>query len=295
VSGVAAARADWPRADARALIRRALGEDLGAGDRTSEITIPFDLEGVGAIRAKAVGVLAGLEAVAETFAQLDTGVRVELPLRDGESVAPGTVVARAAGRVRDLLAGERVALNLLAHLSGIATLTSKFVREVEGTRAKIHDTRKTTPGLRSLEKYAVRCGGGENHRFGLHDMILVKENHIAAAGGITAAVRAVTAAALPLRFEIEVRTRAEALEAVQAGARLLLLDNMSPEEVRESVDAVRAIAPDVVLEVSGGLSLGTVRAYALAGVDRLSVGALTHSAPALDLSMLLEVSPGDRA
>jgi nicotinate-nucleotide pyrophosphorylase (carboxylating) len=277
----------WPTNEARALIDLALAEDIGAGDRTSEATIPASLAGVGFVKAKAAGVLAGLPGVAQTYSRLDPDVHVELVAADGEPVRAGDLVLRIAGPYRSLLAGERVSLNLLAHLSGIATLTSRFVDEVRGTAARILDTRKTTPGFRALEKYAVRCGGGGNHRAGLDDMILVKENHIAAAGGVREALLAVARAGFGLPVEIEVRTLAEAIEAIDNGARLLLLDNMSVETVRSVVSVVRSRAPDACCEVSGGLSLSTVRAYAEAGADRLSVGALTHSATALDLSMIV--------
>jgi nicotinate-nucleotide pyrophosphorylase (carboxylating) len=281
----------WPREEAEALLERALAEDIGEGDRTTEATVPASLIGRGFVKAKAAGVISGLPGVVQAYAELDGRVEIEPLASDGTEVAPGDVVLRLAGPYRSLLTGERVSLNLLAHLSGIATLTARFVAAVRGTRARILDTRKTTPGMRALEKYAVRCGGGSNHRRGLDDMILVKENHIAGAGGVREALEAIAGSGFALPVEVEVRSMDEALEALDAGARLLLLDNFAVDDVRAVVAAIRARAADVQCEVSGGLSLQTVRAYAEAGADRLSIGALTHSAQALDLSMMLERAP----
>lgn len=272
----------------RALVRAALEEDLGRGDVTSELLVPPEAAIEGRIVAKAEGVLAGSFLLPLVFEEAGGGVRVVSVLGDGVRLRPGSVVARVEGRARTLLAGERVALNLLGHLSGIATLTSKFAERVAGTKAVVVDTRKTLPGLRALEKYAVRVGGGKNHRFGLDDGILVKENHVAVVGGVRRAVE-MARARRPhlLRVEVECRTLAEVEEALGAGADAILLDNMGVADVRRAVELV---AGRVLVEASGGISLENVREVAAAGVDFVSVGALTHSAPALDFSMLLGVA-----
>lgn len=270
---------------AKQLIKMALAEDLGErGDITSLATIPADVRLCGHLRAKADGVLAGLPLVEMVYRQVDPNVTVSFYAQDGERVAAGTVAAEVTGPGRSVLTGERVALNFVQRLSGIATLTAGFVAAVQGTRAVILDTRKTTPGWRSLEKYAVRMGGGQNHRIGLYDMVLVKDNHIDGAGGITPAVNAVRAYS-PARdalIEVEVRTLDELREALSLGVDRILLDNMDEEQMRA---AVRLAAGRVPLEASGNMSLERVRAAAETGVDFISVGALTHSAPALDLSM----------
>ncbi len=266
------------------LLQRALAEDLGWGDWTSTVTVGAEVQGKGVIRAKGHGVLAGSELV-EGLAELQPGVVVVSRLADGAELARGTEVAVLRGPARSLLALERVTLNFLMHLSGVATLTRQFVRAVQGTRARIVDTRKTLPGLRLLQKYAVRVGGGSNHRFGLSDGILIKNNHITAAGGVATAVRlALAAAPHTMRVEVECRTLAEVEEALAAGASAILLDNMSLEQMRE---AVRRIAGRALTEASGGVRLDNVRALAECGVDLISVGALTHSAPAVDLHMEL--------
>ncbi|GIW39919.1 MAG: nicotinate-nucleotide diphosphorylase (carboxylating) [Candidatus Binatia bacterium] len=272
----------------RALVRAALEEDLGRGDVTSELLVPPEAAIEGRIVAKAEGVLAGSFLLPLVFEEAGGGVRVVSVLGDGVRLRPGSVVARVEGRARTLLAGERVALNLLGHLSGIATLTSKFAERVAGTKAVVVDTRKTLPGLRALEKYAVRVGGGKNHRFGLDDGILVKENHVAVVGGVRRAVE-MARARRPhlLRVEVECRTLAEVEEALGAGADAILLDNMGVADVRRAVELVAGRA---LVEASGGISLENVREVAAAGVDFVSVGALTHSAPALDFSMLLGVA-----
>lgn len=280
----------WPEdIDLSDHIERALEEDIGDGDRTAEAVVPASLWGAGRIVAKAEGVIAGLPVVEAVFRAVDPAVRVDVAVADATAVVPGTVVARLVGPYRALLTGERVALNYLMHLSGIATLTARYVALVAGTRAEILDTRKTLPGYRRLEKYAVACGGGTNHRMGLYDAILIKENHIAAVDGVIAAVDAARRGAPGLPVQVEVRTGEELDAAIAAGADSVLLDNMEPDEVKRHHDRVRAAGHAIPLEVSGGLNLDTVRAYATAGADRLSIGRLTHSAPALDLSMLVEI------
>ncbi|NWG15198.1 MAG: carboxylating nicotinate-nucleotide diphosphorylase [Chloroflexi bacterium] len=274
---------DHPAAEQ--LIKLALAEDLGErGDITSQATIPAHVRLCGRLRAKAGGVLAGLPLVEMVFRQVDPNVTVSFYAHDGEHVSDGTVAAEVIGPGRSVLTGERVALNFVQRLSGIATLTAQFVAAVEGTQAIILDTRKTTPGWRSLEKYAVRMGGGQNHRTGLYDMVLVKDNHIDGAGGIAAAVNAARAYP-PVRdvlIEVEVRTLDELREALSLGVDRILLDNMDEEQMRA---AVQLAAGRVPLEASGNMSLERARAVAETGVDFISVGALTHSAPALDLSM----------
>lgn len=271
------------------LVARALAEDLGSGDVTSEATVPAGARAVGVVTQKQAGVIYGLEAAALSFTQLDSAAVVEPVAVEGPWRDAGAVVLRVSGSARALLAGERTALNFLAHLSGIATLTARCVREVAGTRARLLDTRKTTPGLRMLEKAAVHAGGGVNHRIGLYDAILIKENHIAVARGIGPAVAAARDYAPNLQLEVEVRDRAEIEAALTAGAARLLLDNMSPAQLRAAVEQVAGRAE---LEASGGVSFENLREVAESGVDFISMGALTHSAPALDLSMILEPPGG---
>lgn len=272
----------WQTA-AQHLVELALAEDLSdRGDVTSALSIPADATITGRIRAKEAGVIAGLEIVRMVYAQIDPAVTVDLLLTDSTSVEVGTVICEVRGAGRSVLSGERVALNFLQHLSGVASLTAKFVAAVKGTKAVILDTRKTTPGWRLLEKYAVRMGGGQNHRIGLYDMVLIKDNHIDAAGGITAAVTAVQAAALPI--EVEVKNLDELCEALTLKVDRILLDNMNLQQMRQ---AVTVTAGHVPLEASGNMALDRVAAVAATGVDYISVGALTHSAPALDLSMRL--------
>ncbi len=272
------------------LVRLALEEDVGEGDWTTRWTVPQARRARAVVVAKAPLVVAGTGAALAVFRAVDPELAVEVVAHDGERVAPGDVVLRLAGAARSILTGERTALNFLGRLSGVATLTRRFVDAVAGTGARIVDTRKTTPGWRALEKAAVRAGGGENHRVGLHDMVLVKENHIAAAGGLEAAVARVEEAnerGLPV--EVEVRTLDELDRALALGVGRILLDNMPPPTLAEAVARVRERdAGRPLLEASGNVTLDTVRSVAETGVDIISVGALTHSAPAADLSLRVE-------
>jgi nicotinate-nucleotide pyrophosphorylase (carboxylating) len=277
-----------------ALVARALAEDVGAGDITSEAVVPADSRANARLIQKQPGVVFGLDAAAEAFRQAGAGSFERLaPEGEWRDEVPADV-ALVAGPARALLAAERTALNLLGHLSGIATLTARHARELERAETELLDTRKTTPGLRALEKAAVAAGGGRNHRMGLHDAILIKENHVALAGGLAAAVRRAREADPEREVEVECRDTAEIAEALDAGGDRLLLDNMSVEELRAAVAArdaaARAHGPVATLEASGGITLDNVRGVAGTGVDFVSVGALTHSAPALDVSMLLEAA-----
>lgn len=273
-------------------VRRALAEDLGeAGDVTSQLSVAADAKAHARLLTKESGVLAGLPVAIACLQAIDVATEIDPRCEDGQAVEPGQVVLEARGTARALLAAERTALNFLQRLSGIATGTRKLVEAVAGTGARILDTRKTTPGLRLLEKYAVACGGGENHRFGLYDQVLLKENHFALAAPTPyedVVRHAVASSSAPV--VAEARTLDEALAAVRGGAAVILLDNFAAgEELQAAVRHVRAVAgSDVELEASGGITLGNARAFAECGVDRLSVGALTHSVRALDLSMLLE-------
>ena len=267
----------------------ALAEDLGrAGDLTSQAVIPPEATARGTIVARQAGVIAGLELVAPVFARLDPAVAVAFGAADGERVGSNTILARVSGNARALLAGERTALNLLGRLSGIATATRELVELVAGTKAAVVDTRKTTPGLRALEKYAVRCGGGRNHRFGLDDAILIKDNHVAVAGSVAEAIRrAREQAGHMVTIEAEIRALDELEPAIEAGADVILLDNFELEGFRQ---AVRRSEGRVLLEASGGVTTKTIAAIAQAGVDLISVGAITHSAPALDVAFDFETS-----
>lgn len=270
-----------------ALVTAALAEDLAGGvDVTSVAVIPADDEAVADFVSRAHGVVAGVP-IASAVLWIATGGIVEIDERviDGMRVEPGTVVLSASGATRSLLTAERTALNLLGHLSGIATLTRTWVDAVAGSGAAIRDTRKTTPGLRALEKYAVRCGGGVNHRMSLSDAALIKDNHVVAAGGVAAAFRAVRAAFPQLPVEVECDTVEQVGEALEAGADLILLDNMSLDSMRASVALVRERGSSCRLEASGGLTLASAAAVAATGVDYLAVGALTHSAPVLDIGV----------
>lgn len=264
------------------IIGRALQEDIGDGDITSGATIPADLRYAGVFLVKATGVIAGLEAVRQTFAQVDERIRFTVHVADGSAVQPGDIVAEAEGPGRSLLTAERVALNFLQRMSGIASLTRRYVDAVAGTRARILDTRKTVPGLRLLDKWAVTLGGGVNHRIGLYDMALIKDNHIVAAGGIGAAVARVRAADHRGRpIEVEVTSLEQLREALALDVDQIMLDNMSLDEMAAAVALVDGAVP---LEASGNVSLETVRAIAETGVDYISVGKLTHSVAALDVS-----------
>lgn len=265
------------------VVRTALDEDLAFGpDVTTESTVPADAVATGDVTPRSVGVLAGVHVAAAVF-ELVGGAAVEVLVHeaDGATTEPGLPVLTVTGPTRSLLTAERTALNLVCHLSGIASLTRRWADAIEGTGAAVRDTRKTTPGLRSLEKYAVRCGGGVNHRMALGDAALVKDNHVTAAGGIAAAVAAVRAAAPRIPLEVECDTLEQVREAVAAGVQLVLLDNFSTADTRTAVDLVRGTG--VRLEASGGLSLDLAEEVAATGVDYLAVGALTHSAPVLDL------------
>jgi nicotinate-nucleotide pyrophosphorylase (carboxylating) len=267
----------------RPIVIRALEEDIGLGDVTTAATVAAAARCRAEVVAKAEGVICGLEVMAAVFAALDARVAFTAERDDGDRVSPGDVVARLKGPTRAVLTGERTALNFLQRLSGIATLTAQYAAAVAGTRAQILDTRKTAPGLRALDKYAVQVGGGRNHRFGLFDGVLIKDNHIRAAGGVGEAVaRARRAAHHLLKVEVEAQSMGQVTEALQAGADVVMLDNMSPGEVRA---AVALIGGRARTEVSGGVTLETVRAYAETGADFISVGALTHSPAALDFSL----------
>jgi nicotinate-nucleotide pyrophosphorylase (carboxylating) len=267
------------------LIEKALAEDLGPGDVTSEATIPADSTSEAVILAKQHLVLAGIEVSREVFRSLDPAIQFTPFAKDGDIIHAGTELARLSGNTKALLAGERVALNLLQHMSGIATLTAKYVEKLKGLKAEVLDTRKTLPGLRQLEKNAVRIGGGKNHRMGLYDMILIKDNHIKAAGSITKAVASARTKSGSLRIEVETCSLDEVREALAAKADIIMLDNMPIDVVRE---AVKLIAGRALVEASGNVTLETVRRIAETGVDFVSSGSLTHSAPAADISMKIK-------
>ncbi len=270
-------------------VARALAEDLGrAGDVTSTATIPADARAHACVVARKSGVMSGLPLVVAAFKKLAPEIEITAHARDGAAVAARIVVMDVAGPARAVLGAERVALNLLGRLSGVATATHEFVRRVEGTRTRICCTRKTTPGLRALEKYAVRCGGGFNHRFGLDDAILIKDNHIAVAGGIRAVLeRAKACAGHLVKIEIEVDNLAQLEEVLAVGlADAVLLDNMSIDDMRK---AVAMVAGRVPLEASGGITLDTIAAVASTGVDYASSGSITHSAPSLDVALDIEI------
>lgn len=273
----------------RSLLRQFLDEDVGAGDITSESIVPQDCLAAGRFTAKAPLVLAGLEIAFEVFRLLDPRVSTTARQRDGDSLSAGDEPGEVRGPARVLLAGERVALNVLQRLSGVATLTRQYVDVVRGTNAIILDTRKTTPGLRLLEKYAVTAGGGHNHRSGLYDAVLIKDNHIRLAGSVLAAIAAARASRQEARFvEVEVSNTVELGEAIAAAPDIILLDNMTPEELAEAVRLARRQSSSILLEASGGITLANVRRYAATGVDRISIGAITHSAPAVDISLEIE-------
>jgi nicotinate-nucleotide pyrophosphorylase (carboxylating) len=304
---------NWRSQEIDELVRRALAEDVGTGDATTAAIVPAGTPAKAHIIAREPLVCAGLPIAESIFRALDREMRIGFLHEDGSFVESGAELVEIAGEAQAILTGERTALNFLAHLCGIATLTRRFVEQLAGTRARIRDTRKTTPGLRTLEKYAVKCGGGTNHRFGLYDAILIKENHIAIAGGVKAALDRAhaftslkmaaprTASAYdavglhpevggsgPLSVQIEVRNEEELREALDAGTEAVLLDNMTPEVARRCVQLARSLRRDCVIEISGGITLDNARAYAETGADFLSSGALTHSAPAANLSLLVE-------
>jgi len=269
------------------IISSALREDLGFGDITTQAVVSPNMKARGEFVAKQDFVLAGWPVVVRTFHHISEKIVVESTYRDGDAIAKGSIFGNLAGPAARLLSGERVALNFLQRLSGVATLTRQFVEAVSGTAASILDTRKTTPGLRMLEKYAVRMGGGRNHRFGLSDGVLIKENHITAAGGVAEAIRKARAAIDHLKkIEIEVTTVEELNQALEAGADAILLDNMTPGQVK---GAVQRAGSSVPLEVSGGIHLGNVREYASTGVAFISIGALTHSFKSADISLELKL------
>ncbi|HEX2095686.1 MAG TPA: carboxylating nicotinate-nucleotide diphosphorylase [Longimicrobiaceae bacterium] len=276
-------------AEVRSLLEAALAEDVGPGDWTTLWTVPPGTRGEAVIVTKGEGVIAGMEVCLAAFHAVDPGLEVHPRVRDGDSVVPGEVAVRIRGAAGSILTAERTALNFLQQLSGVATLTRRYADAVAGTGARIIDTRKTTPGMRRLEKEAVRAGGGANHRLGLHDMVLIKDNHIAAAGGIAAAVRAVRERNVHgLKVEVETTTPEEVEEALGAGVDRIMFDNMPVPLLARMVERVRSTgAGRPETEASGGITLDTVRAVAETGVDFISVGALTHSAAALDLSLRL--------
>ncbi len=274
---------DLSRDDVDRVVAAALAEDVGSGDATTLALVPVDAQCRAELLLKEPGVVCGVPVASAVFRALDPSVTIDMKLEEGTAVTDvPAVLAVVEGPSRAVLTGERVALNLVGRLCGIASLTHRFAELTEGTPTRILDTRKTTPGLRALEKYAVRCGGGTNHRAGLYDGILIKDNHIRVAGGIAEALAALNGHANGLPVEIEADTIDQVRDAVAAGAPRILLDNMSPEHVRE---AVTEVAGRAELEASGGMSLATVRAYAETGVDFISVGALTHSARSLDVSL----------
>ena len=304
---------DWHSEEIQKIIRKALAEDIGSGDASTAATTPPNAVARAHILARQTLVCAGLPLAESAFRALDPEMKVVCLYADGSFVEPGAKLVELRGNAAALLTGERTALNFLSHLCGIATYTRRFVEQLATTKTRIRDTRKTTPGLRVLEKYAVKMGGGTNHRFGLYDAILLKENHIALAGGIRAALdrahtyvapksppprtaSAYDAAGLdpevvgpgPLTVQIEVRDHRELMEALRAGAEAVLLDNMTPEQAAECVKIARGLRPYCVIEISGGISLENAHAYAKAGADFLSSGMLTHSAPAANLSLLVD-------
>jgi nicotinate-nucleotide pyrophosphorylase (carboxylating) len=270
------------------LIELAIGEDLGSGDATTPLIIDVDRQGSAIIEARESLIVCGLEIALAVFHSIDPQLKLHTPVRDGTRAQAGAILAKVTGKLHSILAAERTALNFLGRMCGVATWTRRFVDAVEGTGSRIVDTRKTLPGWRILDKYAVATGGATNHRLGLYDGILLKDNHVAIAGGVGLAVKAaLTAAPANLRVTVEVESEAQAVEAVEAGAEYLLLDNRTLPELRGIVDR---LGGRVKLEASGGVQLDNVRAVAETGVHRISIGALTHSAPAADLALEIEDS-----
>jgi nicotinate-nucleotide pyrophosphorylase (carboxylating) len=279
--------APLPPSEYLEIVRRALAEDVGLGDVTTRCTVPADMQGHGTLLAKSALVVAGLEVAHAVFTTAGgTSIRFTARSGDGDTVAPGTVLAQVDGQARALLTAERTALNLLQRMTGIATATRQYV-DAAGGRITILDTRKTTPTLRALEKYAVRVGGGRNHRFGLYDQVLIKDNHVRLAGGVRRAVYAARSCAPGMTIEVEAQSVAEALEAAEAGADIVLLDNLATSEIRE---AVRVIAGRAKTEISGGVTLSRIPELATTGADSVSVGALTHSVVAADISLEIETA-----
>ena len=271
----------------RELIGRAIAEDVGTGDVTTMSVVPEAHTSTGKIVAKAGGVIAGMDIARAVFTEIEPGVSFTPKVADGDSVEAGDVIALVEGPTRGILTGERVALNFLQRLSGIATSTASFAAALRGSGTRVLDTRKTTPGLRALEKYAVRVGGGVNHRHGLYDMILIKDNHIAAAGVIAEAVNRARTAYPDLKLEVETRTLNEVEQAVNAGADRIMLDNMAPAQLEKAIAAVRSGSRSIEVEISGGVTPETVGSLAGLGAEFVSVGALTHSVRALDMSLEL--------
>ncbi|PYS98564.1 MAG: carboxylating nicotinate-nucleotide diphosphorylase [Acidobacteria bacterium] len=278
--------------DVLAAIGEFLTEDIGRGDITTQATVAPDVRGMGRFLAKEYLVICGLEVAEAVFLHLDAEIpEIETSYVEGDEVEEGTVFATLKGYADVLLTGERVALNILQRMCGVATLTRQYVKAVEGTKAQIVDTRKTTPGLRLLEKYAVTIGGGKNHRMGLDDGVLIKDNHITLAGGITEAVVAAKQKVGHLhKIEVEISNWAQLREAIEAGADIIMLDNQTPEEAAKLVGMSRDMNPSVMIEASGGMDLDRVRSYADAGVDLISVGRLTHSARAVDISFKIQMA-----
>ena len=272
------------------LIAQALAEDLGHGDVTTEGLIPRTKQGKASIVVKAKGIIAGAEVAKQVFLKVDPELKIATLIEDGNEIKPGDIVAKIEGRVASILKAERVALNFLQHLSGIASETDRYVQAIKGLPVKITDTRKTTPSLRALEKYAVRVGGGKNHRMHLGDGILIKDNHLAALHRQGLSIKEIVAKARQkapqeLKIEIEVKSTQEAVEAVEGGADIIMLDNMGLEDMRRAVKLIKGHA---LIEASGGITLDRVRTVAETGVDLISIGALTHSAKALDISLELD-------
>lgn len=274
------------RAYIRDFLKSALHEDIGTGDITTELTIPADHQSEAVLMSKDDFILAGIDFAEEVFSTISNTVIMKKNYLDGETIERGEAIAALQGPTRALLMGERLALNILQRLSGIATLTGRFVEGVKGTDARIIDTRKTTPNMRYLEKYAVTVGGGHNHRFGLYDGILIKDNHIKASGGIKKAVEKVKAGAHHLmNIEVEVQDLHELKEAIESGVRVIMLDNMSPDDIKAAVSMAEKETPAPMLESSGGVNIDNIRDIAMTGVNYISIGALTHSARSVDISM----------
>lgn len=278
--------------DVLAAVGEFLAEDIGRGDITTTACVPQNTRGIGRFLAKEYLVLCGLDVAEAVFFHLDPdSSEIEAAFQEGDEVEAGTVFATLKGYADVLLVGERTALNLIQRMSGIATLTRAYVKAIEGTGAQIVDTRKTTPGLRMLEKYAVTVGGGKNHRMGLDDGVLIKDNHIALAGGITEAVHAAKNKVGHLhKIEVEISNWAQLREAIEAGAEIVMLDNQTPDEAAKLVQMARSMNPNVLIEASGGMDLDRVRSFAEAGVDLISVGRLTHSARAVDISFKIQIA-----